>query len=54
MCEEIFGPVVTVFVYPERQYDETLSLCNTTSPYALTGGIFAQDRFAIVKAVQAR
>jgi 1-pyrroline-5-carboxylate dehydrogenase len=53
MCEEVFGPVVTIFVYPEKQYEETLSLCNTTSPYALTGGIFAQDRFAIVKAVKA-
>ena len=53
MCEEVFGPVVTVYVYPEKQYEETLELCNTTSPYALTGGIFAQDRFAIVKAVKA-
>ncbi|MCE5249544.1 L-glutamate gamma-semialdehyde dehydrogenase [bacterium] len=53
MCEEIFGPVVTIYVYPEKQYEETLQLCNTTSPYGLTGGIFAQDRFAIVKAVKA-
>jgi 1-pyrroline-5-carboxylate dehydrogenase len=52
MCEEVFGPVVTVFVYPHKQYEETLELCNTTSPYALTGAIFAQDRFAIVKAVK--
>jgi 1-pyrroline-5-carboxylate dehydrogenase len=53
MAEEIFGPVVTIYVYPEKQYDETLELCNTTSPYALTGAIFAQDRYAIVKAVKA-
>jgi 1-pyrroline-5-carboxylate dehydrogenase len=53
MCEEIFGPVVTVYVYPEKQYDESLELCNTTSPYALTGGVFGQDRYAIVKAVTA-
>ena len=53
MCEEIFGPVVTVYVYPEKHYEETLQLCNTTSPYALTGSIFAQDRFAIVTAVKA-
>lgn len=53
MCEEIFGPVVTVYVYPEEHYEETLELCNKTSPYALTGAIFAQDRFAIVKALKA-
>ena len=53
MCEEIFGPVLTIHVYPEKQYDETLALCNATSPYGLTGGVFAQDRFAIVKAVKA-
>ncbi|MEE9569565.1 MAG: L-glutamate gamma-semialdehyde dehydrogenase [Candidatus Binatia bacterium] len=52
MCEEIFGPVLTVYVYPEREYDEALKLCDTSSPYALTGAIFAQDRSAIVKAVR--
>lgn len=52
MCEEIFGPVVTVHVYPEKEYETTLQLCDTTSLYALTGGIFAQDRFAIVEAVK--
>jgi 1-pyrroline-5-carboxylate dehydrogenase len=52
MCEEIFGPVLTVYVYPEKKYIETLELCNATSPYALTGSIFAQDRFAIVEAVK--
>ena len=50
MCEEIFGPVLTLYVYPENEYEETLDLCNSTSPYALTGAIFAQDRAAIVKA----
>ena len=53
MCEEIFGPVVTVYVYPAKEFEKTLELCNTTSPYALTGAIFAQDRFAIVTAVKA-
>ncbi|HEO69760.1 MAG TPA: L-glutamate gamma-semialdehyde dehydrogenase [Candidatus Hydrogenedentes bacterium] len=50
MCEEIFGPVITVYVYPEGRYEESLHLCDQTSPYALTGAIFAQDRAAIVKA----
>ena len=52
MSEEIFGPVVTVYVYPAKEYSQSLDLCNTTSPYALTGGIFAQDRFAIQEAVK--
>lgn len=51
MCEEIFGPVLTVYIYPESQYEETLRLCNETSPYALTGAIFAQDRRAVVSAL---
>lgn len=49
MEEEIFGPVVTIFVYADEKLDETLKLCDTTSPYALTGAIFARDRQAIVK-----
>jgi 1-pyrroline-5-carboxylate dehydrogenase len=53
MSEEVFGPVLTVYVYPSRKFDETMELCNTTSPYALTGAIFAQDRFAIVRATKA-
>ena len=53
MCEEIFGPVLTIYVYPEGEYEEALSLCDQTSPYALTGAIFAQDRGAIVKATHA-
>ena len=53
MVEEIFGPVLTVYVYPEGKYEETLKLCDQTSPYALTGAIFALDRGAIVKAMDA-
>jgi len=47
MKEEIFGPVLTVFVYEDDAFEETLELCDTTSPYALTGAIFAQDRYAL-------
>ena len=50
MEDEIFGPVLTVYVYPETKYAEILELCNTTSPYALTGSIFATDRAAIRQA----
>jgi len=49
MQEEIFGPVLTVFVYEDSRFDETLELCDTTSPYALTGSVFAQDRSVIIK-----
>jgi len=51
MVEEIFGPVLTLYVYPESEYDQTLVLCDQTSPYALTGSIFALDRGAIVRAM---
>jgi 1-pyrroline-5-carboxylate dehydrogenase len=51
MVEEIFGPVLTIYVYPEAEYDQTLDICDQTSPYALTGAIFALDRDAIVKAM---
>lgn len=47
MCEEIFGPVLTVYVYQAENFEETLELLNSTSPYALTGAIFSQDRYAI-------
>jgi 1-pyrroline-5-carboxylate dehydrogenase len=50
MEEEIFGPVLVVYVYPDAEYAETLALCNDTSPYALTGTIFASDRGAILQA----
>ena len=49
MEEEIFGPVLTIFIYDDNKLDETLTLCDETSPYGLTGAIFAQDRKAIVK-----
>jgi 1-pyrroline-5-carboxylate dehydrogenase len=51
MVEEIFGPVLTIYVYPESKYDDTLDICDQTSPYALTGSIFALERSAIVKAM---
>jgi 1-pyrroline-5-carboxylate dehydrogenase len=47
MTEEIFGPVLTLFVYPDAKLDEAIALCDTTSPYALTGAVFARDRAAI-------
>ncbi len=47
MCEELFGPVLTVYVYDEYKFEETLELVDSTSPYALTGSILAQDRYAI-------
>jgi 1-pyrroline-5-carboxylate dehydrogenase len=47
MCEEIFGPVLTVYVYDENKFEQTLDIVNKTSPYGLTGAIIAQDRFAI-------
>lgn len=47
MEEEIFGPVLTIYVYPTAKYKETLNLCNETSPYALTGAIFAKEREAV-------
>ncbi|MCP4293157.1 MAG: L-glutamate gamma-semialdehyde dehydrogenase [bacterium] len=49
MVEEIFGPVLTVFVYEEKDLLKTLRLCDTSSAYALTGAIFAQDRKALIK-----
>ncbi len=49
MCEEIFGPVLTIFVYEDEALDEALALCDQTSPYALTGAIFAKDRNEIVR-----
>jgi 1-pyrroline-5-carboxylate dehydrogenase len=53
LCEEIFGPVVTAYVYDDDRWTETLDLVNATSPYALTGAVFAQDRRAIVEASSA-
>ncbi len=53
LCEEIFGPVLTVHVYDDAKWDETLKIVDSTSPYALTGAVFAQDRRAIVHAMSA-
>ncbi|MCP4268172.1 MAG: L-glutamate gamma-semialdehyde dehydrogenase [Candidatus Brocadiaceae bacterium] len=50
MEEEIFGPVLTVYVYEDEKFEETLRLCNETSPYALTGAIFSRNRDAIILA----
>ncbi|MDR0368131.1 MAG: L-glutamate gamma-semialdehyde dehydrogenase, partial [Bacteroidales bacterium] len=50
MEEEIFGPVMTIYVYEDAKYEETLKLCNETSPYSLTGSIFASDRYAVMVA----
>ncbi len=50
MEEEIFGPVLTIFVYEDEEYEKMLHLCNETSPYGLTGAIFSKDRTAFVKA----
>jgi 1-pyrroline-5-carboxylate dehydrogenase len=50
MEEEIFGPLVTVYVYDDEKYEETLKLCEQTSPYGLTGAIFSQDREAAIQA----
>ena len=52
MCEEIFGPVVTLHVYPDSEWDGTLDLVDSSSPYALTGAVFAGDRRAVHEAEQ--
>ena len=53
MQEEIFGPVLTLFVYEDARLDEALQLCDTGSPYGLTGAVFAQDRGAVLKIADA-
>ncbi|MCZ4242519.1 L-glutamate gamma-semialdehyde dehydrogenase [Pedobacter punctiformis] len=53
MCEELFGPVLTVYVYEDKDFDQILEVIDTTSPYALTGALIAQDRYAIDKASHA-
>jgi 1-pyrroline-5-carboxylate dehydrogenase len=50
MCEEIFGPVLTIYVYDHKQFEKTLELVNNTSPYALTGSIISKDRNAVALA----
>jgi 1-pyrroline-5-carboxylate dehydrogenase len=53
MCDEVFGPVLTVYVYPDAKWSETLALLDRTSPYALTGAVFARDRDAVHEADRA-
>jgi 1-pyrroline-5-carboxylate dehydrogenase len=53
MCEELFGPVLTTYVYPAQRWRETLDLVDQTSPYALTGAVFSRDRAALVEADRA-
>ena len=53
MEEEIFGPVMTIYVYNDDKFDETLTLCDETSPYGLTGAIFSSDKYAMIKACRA-
>jgi 1-pyrroline-5-carboxylate dehydrogenase len=53
MCEELFGPVLSLYVYPEAEFAETLRLVDETSPYALTGAVFARDRTAVAQASEA-
>ncbi len=50
-CEEIFGPVLTIYIYDEEQFEETLTLVDKTSPYALTGSILSTDREAVEMAI---
>jgi 1-pyrroline-5-carboxylate dehydrogenase len=52
MEEEIFGPVLTIYVYEDEAWDATLTLIDSTSPYALTGAVFARERTAIVEAAE--
>jgi 1-pyrroline-5-carboxylate dehydrogenase len=53
MRDEFFGPIVTLHVYPDRAWEETLALVDRSSPFALTGAVFARDRAAIVEATSA-
>ncbi len=50
MEEEIFGPVMTIYIYDDYKFEETLEICNVTSPYGLTGSIFSNDKYAMMKA----
>lgn len=53
MREELFGPILTIYVYDDAEFEETLAVCDQGTPYALTGAIFAEDRQAVAKAVSA-
>ncbi len=52
MCDELFGPVLSIYVYEENEFEKALELVNTTSEYALTGAVIAQDRYAITEATE--
>jgi 1-pyrroline-5-carboxylate dehydrogenase len=52
MCEELFGPVLTIYVYDEKNFDQVLDLVDNTSQYALTGSIMANDRYIVEKATK--
>jgi 1-pyrroline-5-carboxylate dehydrogenase len=52
MCEELFGPVLTVYVYEDEHFEEVMNIIDNTSSYALTGSILSQDRYAIARATQ--
>ena len=53
MCTELFGPVITIYIYEDNAYSETLKLVDSTSDYALTGAILATDRYAVIEATEA-
>jgi len=53
MCEEVFGPVVSLYAYPDAEWEQTLKVVDQTSPYALTGAVFANDRAALLQADRA-
>jgi len=53
MEEEIFGPVMTIYIYNDNKFEETLALCDQTSPYGLTGAIFSNDKYAMITACRA-
>ena len=53
MEDEVFGPVLTIYVYKDAEFEDALRLCDTTSPYALTGAVFANDRYAVQIAYEA-
>jgi 1-pyrroline-5-carboxylate dehydrogenase len=53
MCEEVFGPVVSLYAYPDAEWEQTLTIVDQTSPYALTGAVFSNDRAAVLQADRA-
>jgi 1-pyrroline-5-carboxylate dehydrogenase len=53
MREELFGPIVTTYVYPEGKWEETLELVDSTAPYGLTGAVFSEEREALIEAEEA-